>query len=332
MEWRCDWCGKPHEEDDPPCDNCGHGSFERAVVPRPDLAADVSNPDTTTVWVCTNCGREHPKHSPPCSRCNNAQLERQEKRIDESNLTAMPGKDEYETVSAESTTVWVCTECGREHPKHSPPCSRCGNAQLEPETKRVDDAELAVPSYLDLLTPKYLAALGVTTLLVVVFILGFTGMADVPGFPNDSFDGPDDVPGNAIEADGLSLADVEAAYLERLNDRRADNGVDSLTRTTGLDEIATAENQWTVVAALGETDNSDRDALLSALDSECGSQPSVLSVEEALPTDPTSDAVGQLLFDSVTIDDSVLVSDEVTQTGIDTHVVDDRLFLTQFVC
>jgi len=73
MEWRCKWCGKPHEENDPPCDNCGHGRFEKAVVP---MAPDSDDDTTPVVWACTDCGREHQKHSPPCSRCGNAQLEK----------------------------------------------------------------------------------------------------------------------------------------------------------------------------------------------------------------------------------------------------------------
>lgn len=84
MEWRCEWCGKPHEADDPPCDNCGHGSFEKAIVRQPAAG------DSTTVWVCTECGREHPKHAPPCSRCGNAELERRELTVDDAELTA-PG-------------------------------------------------------------------------------------------------------------------------------------------------------------------------------------------------------------------------------------------------
>ncbi|MFC7058003.1 hypothetical protein [Halovenus salina] len=70
MEWRCEWCGKPHEEDDPPCDNCGHGQFEKAVVRQTDLSEEGSQ-EATIVWVCPDCGREHPKHAPPCSRCGN---------------------------------------------------------------------------------------------------------------------------------------------------------------------------------------------------------------------------------------------------------------------
>ncbi|MEF8830385.1 MAG: hypothetical protein V5A23_02475, partial [Halobacteriales archaeon] len=64
MKYRCEWCGKPHERNDPPCDNCGHHSFERAVVPKaPEEAPE------EYVWVCPECGRVHPRNSPPCSRC-----------------------------------------------------------------------------------------------------------------------------------------------------------------------------------------------------------------------------------------------------------------------
>ncbi|MFC4245709.1 hypothetical protein ACFOZ7_01610 [Natribaculum luteum] len=76
MKWRCTWCGKPHETNDPPCDNCGHGSFERAVVREPDLETVDTGP--AYVWTCTDCGRDHVKNSPPCSRCGNPTLEKRE--------------------------------------------------------------------------------------------------------------------------------------------------------------------------------------------------------------------------------------------------------------
>jgi predicted nucleic acid-binding Zn-ribbon protein len=71
MEWRCAWCGKPHEANDPPCDNCGHNKFERAIEQVPATDADPQG----SVWVCPECGRQHQKHSPPCSRCGNLTLE-----------------------------------------------------------------------------------------------------------------------------------------------------------------------------------------------------------------------------------------------------------------
>lgn len=73
MEWRCAWCGKPHELDDPPCDNCGHSKFEKAVERMPGTGEPQGS-----VWVCPDCGRQHQKHSPPCSRCGNLTLEQRD--------------------------------------------------------------------------------------------------------------------------------------------------------------------------------------------------------------------------------------------------------------
>ena len=84
MEWRCKWCEKPHEENDPPCDNCGHGEFEKAVVPMSPESTDDSTPQ---IWACTECGREHQKNSPPCSRCGNAMLEQRD--VDYSDVEEM---------------------------------------------------------------------------------------------------------------------------------------------------------------------------------------------------------------------------------------------------
>lgn len=84
MDWRCEWCGKPHAENDPPCDNCGHGTFERAVVPVADDGEGVGS--KSTVWVCTECGREHTKHTPPCKRCGSHDLEKRRQEFDEAEL------------------------------------------------------------------------------------------------------------------------------------------------------------------------------------------------------------------------------------------------------
>jgi len=83
VKWRCTWCGKPHEEDDPPCDNCGHNAFERAVVREDERAANGTvDTGTTYVWSCPNCGRDHVKNNPPCSRCGNPDLEKTEQNYD----------------------------------------------------------------------------------------------------------------------------------------------------------------------------------------------------------------------------------------------------------
>ena len=84
MKWRCTWCGKPHESNDPPCDECGHNKFEEAVV-RADEAPDDGTVDTGTtyVWRCENCGRDHVKNNPPCSRCHHHDLTKVEQTYDD---------------------------------------------------------------------------------------------------------------------------------------------------------------------------------------------------------------------------------------------------------
>lgn len=85
MKFRCTYCGKPHERNDPPCDNCGHSEFEKAVVPMAPEAED-EDASTTYAWICTECGNDHPKHTPPCDRCGNATLERRELSYDEDEI------------------------------------------------------------------------------------------------------------------------------------------------------------------------------------------------------------------------------------------------------
>ena len=321
MEWRCEWCGKPHDEDDPPCDNCGHGSFERAVVRRTDLGGEDS--DTTTVWVCTACGREHTKHAPPCSRCNNADLERREKRVDESNLTDRPNSGASGTIEAEETTVWVCPACGRDHPKNAPPCSRCGHATLERERRGVDADELVAPSYRELVTPGYLAALLVALSLAALFVLGVAGVVDLPGFPDDSV--PEvDAPGNGTAAGDISLAEVEAAYLAALDERPA--GTNELDRVDRLDDVAEYANRRSVGAESGDGTPATRSELADLLADECDE---FATTSETLPPEEDAEATGVAFADTA---GGVVFTDGLELTGVDVHSLDDTLYLTQVVC
>jgi ribosomal protein L37E len=79
VKWRCPQCGKPHAKNDPPCDNCGHHKFERAVVP----TASVDEDHEQFVWACSECGRHHQRNNPPCSRCGNAAFEKQPLEYDD---------------------------------------------------------------------------------------------------------------------------------------------------------------------------------------------------------------------------------------------------------
>ena len=327
MEWRCEWCGKPHETDDPPCDHCGHGKFEKAIVRQTER---VDDPDTTTVWVCTECGREHPKNSPPCSRCTNATLERREKRVDESNLTAVPGtgRDSFE---AESTTVWVCPACEREHPRHSPPCSRCGHTTLDAREKRVDDDELSTPGYLDLVTPQYAVALVAVLLLAGLFVLGFLGVVDLPGFPSNDVPAVEDVPGNESTANGVSLAAVEERYVEAINDEREDRNANRLERNDWLDDVATFANQHWVRQTLAGGDPPETEEVRDLLGQEC--RESATSNPARIPLEATDETeIAEQLASAVVDEDGWEPDPGMELTGVDVHSAEGMLYLTQYVC
>ena len=279
MEWRCEWCGKPHAEDDPPCDNCGHGKFEKAVVRRTDLA---------------------------------------------------------EGEGLESTLVWVCTDCGREHPKHAPPCSRCGNTTLEKQEQRVSEDELTAPGYLDLVTPRYIATLGLTLAVAAVLILGFVGVLDLPGFDQGGVPTVDTVPGNETTAGDVDLDAVEDAYILALNDRLEAEGTTRLDRSDGLDAVTTYYHQqvinWRVADGPPPDDEEVTDLLLE--ECETGTETPIEFHEATIAFDGTEDT--QELADSLVTE--VIERQEfepapgANTVGVDVHAVGDRLFLGQFVC
>jgi hypothetical protein len=333
MEWRCEWCGKPHDENDPPCDNCGHGSFEQAVVRRTDLS-EGSEEASTVVWVCTECGREHTKHSPPCSRCNNATLEREEKILTDDDLTAGPNSVQQPKHSADATTVWVCTECGREHPRHSPPCSRCGHPTLEEQTKGVGAGELSTPSYLDLLTPRYALALVGVLALATVFVLGAAGVVNVPFlFPGESLPDVENVPGDDSEtASGLSLAEVEDAYIEAVNDQRAANGLAELERDDRLDDLTRVYNQQRVKIQFAGT-SEDVEQTQEQIREACGDGGYESRLVEPENSGPTAAEIGQqFASNSPATEAAPEVDGEVQRIGLDVHAVDGQLYLQQLVC
>jgi len=270
MEWRCEWCGKPHEDNDPPCDNCGHGTFEEAVV-RDD------------------------------------------------NPTAEGG--------LETTTVWVCEECGRTHTKHSPPCSRCGNHKLVMEEQRVEDSELDAPSYFDLVTPRYAIGLLVVLGLATVFLLGVTGVVDVPGFATSVPD-VEDVPGSATTAGNASLEDVEASYVSALNDRRADDDAEAVGRTDELDEVAAYVTRQNVKADYGDARKPSADRVNDLLDERCDGDRSI-----QLLTRPGNETATAAEMGVGFATESPLGPQEGTDLGVATHTAPDgTVYLTVVIC
>lgn len=278
MDWRCEWCGKPHEANDPPCDNCGHGSFEKAVVRQPGEAAD---PD--------------------------------------------------------STTVWVCTECGRTHAKHSPPCSRCGNHELVRERQRVHDDELAAPSYLDLLTPRYALGLLAVLALGAVFVLGLTGTIALPGFGAD-VPTIEDVPGEGETVDGLALSTVEDEYVSGLNERRRGAGGANLTRDDALDDAAQFLTHRSMIDRYTDRTPPDVAGIRDALTTACADaervEPAFVTLDGANRTEPFASerALADALLDE-RFRGSEPDGDERSVTGVDVHVSPDgTVVLAQLSC
>ncbi|RQG89818.1 hypothetical protein EA462_07305 [Natrarchaeobius halalkaliphilus] len=170
MKWRCTWCGKPHEENDPPCDECGHNAFERAVV---------------------RAGKE-PRNSPA------------------------------RTVDTGTPYVWRCSNCGRDHVKNNPPCSRCGNPELEKteQTYADVDRDLETPSWLEVAKP-YMPIFAVIGIVAVLFATGIVSPTIIPGIGSPA---PPDAPGEGTQAAGIDLEVTANEVHERLESERATSG------------------------------------------------------------------------------------------------------------
>ncbi|PSP81397.1 hypothetical protein BRC81_00080 [Halobacteriales archaeon QS_1_68_20] len=336
MKWRCEGCGKPHERNDPPCDNCGHHSFEKAVVP---LGPDGEG--GPLVWVCTECGREHPRNSPPCSRCGNTTLEKREQTVedpldgpnttdDESTRTgdgSATADGAPDGPGGDTTTVWACTECGRAHPRNSPPCSRCGNMDLEREVRKFDDVG-GGGGWLDALDRKYaLGFVGAFVLLGVVLASTF-GLLGLGGPPS-----VEDVPGSAESVEGLSLSEVEDEFVAELDEYRADAGLDSFDRPESLQQMATYYNQRRVKADYGDGDPPDPRTVYEKFDYRCGG---TLALDEYPP--PAFDDVSafddesQLSTVLAQLESQRLVEDH-EEIGVDVHAAPDgTLYVAVFAC
>jgi hypothetical protein len=296
MEWRCAWCGKPHEENDPPCDNCGHGEFEKAVVPVAPESDDGGDAETYHVWECTECGNDHPKHTPPCDRCGNATLERREVTYDEEAVVEeMLGED--------------------------------------------GTGPSADVSYLDALDLRLgLLMLGVAA-LVVVLGLGYLGIVDVPGLDV----GPRaeaTAPGNGTTVGDHSLDAIETAYVEVVNDRRAEAGFEELEDDDDLSRAAAHLNKRLVRERVGDERETTNDVAFELMQRACE------DVEDADPqpftVEPRSLPSGSLAgHDSETAAAAALVEfrdapgspTRLERIGVDVHVAPDgTVFVTEITC
>jgi hypothetical protein len=234
-------------------------------------------------------------------------------------------------VANESTTVWVCTECGREHVKHAPPCSRCGNATLERREQTVDDSELVAPGYRDLVTPRYVLGVGVALALGLVLLLGVAGVIDLPGM-NSGVPEVENVPGNADTYEGIDLAAVESAYIDGFNQELDARGGQTLARNDRIDDVAQFYNQRWVTSTVADGDLPPDDQVVDLLDGPCD-RPILLPSRQGVPDSMDSaDAFGRDLASDQFGGDNATLPQDATVTGVDVHVVEDTVYVTQFVC
>jgi len=276
-------------------------------------------------WRCEVCGASYDREPETCDNCGH------------DGFLEVP--DEAEATAAEAdvtTTVWVCPSCGREHPKNSPPCSRCGASKLEMEEKRVADYDVgAATSYRDLVTPRYAVAVLAALAVGLLFVAGVTGLVHVPGISPPAL-ALADVPGEAERADGLELAAVEAAYLERLNEARTAAGHPTLSGEGRLGDVATFYNQARVKEAVtGWTLDSD-EAAIEVLRNRCRGSPTAFSFESvtvpALSSFGTAAEAGAAIADVSPVATRPL-PDTGGATGVDVHVAPDgSTYVFQVVC
>jgi len=274
MEWRCTWCGKPHEENDPPCDNCGHNKFERAVE---QMAPETNGGPTEPVWVCAECGRQHTKNSPPCKRCGHVHLEKRQ-----------PDWEEFEDIGG--------------------------------------------TSYRDVLEPRYVVGYVLAAILGITLLLAYTGVITLPGMGRPPIP---DAPGEGEQVGALSLSDVEASYVEQLNERRDAAGVAPLSNDSDLEWYTAYVNKRIVANVTGDGPPLTQQDV-DRVGEYCQRQP-VADHYSVFATGPVEDfenesALATTLFESWDGRDEALAESQ-TQVGVDVHVAqNDRVFVTVAVC
>ncbi|OVE86311.1 hypothetical protein [Natronolimnobius baerhuensis] len=270
MKWRCTWCGKPHEDNDPPCDSCGHNKFEKAVVregEEPDRGRDDGTVDTGTQYM------------------------------------------------------WVCADCGRQHMRNNPPCSRCGSHDLEKTEQNYDEIEreLETPSWLEVAKP-YLPAFAV---IGIVFLLFATGVIPPSILPGIGAPAPPGAPGEGSEAAGIDLEAAEEEVHERLNAaREADD-----QRTYDEDIAAFAEHRNRGLVALEYEDTEPEYATPDEFGVDCDlvgiSQPPLGNLEDYEDADALADEIAATLQASEAGSDE-LDSSALEREGLDIHAGPDE--------
>jgi len=228
--------------------------------------------------------------------------------------------------------VWVCTNCGREHVKHSPPCSRCGNHDLEKRDAGGVDLteEVSSPGYLSVGKPYIVGIVAV----VVLVGLALAGVIPIPGVSGPP--APPDAPGDADRHAGLDLAVVETALHDRFESEREAVGSADRSRDSGLDAFATYATRHRVAERYDpDYDGSVPD--LGAFDPPCGTSPAFGIAEPAVDPggyageDALANGIADAMLDDGGFGDAIL--DDRSIEGIDVHVAPDgSIFVGYITC
>ena len=277
MKWRCTWCGKPHAENDPPCDNCGHNTFEQAVV-----RAD----ESTEGHRNTVASGDPDTESTPSG-----------------------------TVDTGPDYVWACTNCGREHVRNTPPCSRCGNPDLEKVEQTYEGLErdLETPSWFAVAKP-YLPILAVIGVVIALFATGIVPPSVLPGVGPPS---PPDAPGEGSQAAGIDLEATERVVHERLEAER--NAADSRRYDDGLAAYAEYQNRMLVAVEFDGTEPNT--AGPGEFGHQCGDSP-VVSAQATLADRSVQEYTDESDFGDAIATALLSQFDEDMQTGYDAEGLD----------
>ncbi|WP_339103693.1 hypothetical protein [Haloterrigena salinisoli] len=291
MKWRCTWCGKPHAENDPPCDNCGHNTFEKAIVREGEEEGNAGEQATTA----------------------------------SSDPAVDTGVTETETVDTGTTYVWRCRDCGRDHVKYNPPCSRCGNHDLEKIKQTYDDVdgELQTSSWLEVAKP-YAPILAVIVVVAALFATGVVPLSVIPGVGAPS---PPDAPGEGSQAAGIDLEATEGEIHDRLEDARESTRSydDGLAAYAEYNNRAYVANQYDGTQSEGVEPGD--------FGTDCGNTVVSGQVTPALSIDDYDDeaALADDVASGLGTNDAV-TAPEYEREGLDLHVVEGSIYVHYAAC
>lgn len=271
-------------------------------------------------WRCTWCGKPHATDDPPCDACGHNAFEKAIVRADDgsggqSERDPELGGAAPETVDTGTEYVWACTNCGREHVRNTPPCSRCGDPDLEQVERTYEGLErdLTTPSWLEVARP-YLPILLVIGIVIALFATGIVSPSVLPGIGPPS---PPDAPGEGTAFAGIDLEAAEREIHDRLEAER--NSSAQRTYDEGLDAYAEYQNRMLVDARFDGSDPDPADP--GAFGHGCGDS-RVVSARATLTEHSVRNDTGESAFGDAVAVELLSRYGEEMRTGYDAEGLD----------